>query len=85
MGDLNRAMVLYQQRLAIARELQDRQGEGNALWGISLVSDKTGNRASAIEHVKSTLKIFEEIQSPSLTEIRKLLVEWGIEESIQTR
>jgi tetratricopeptide (TPR) repeat protein len=79
LGDMSRAMPLYQQRLCMARELGDRKGEGNALWGISLVSDKTGNRTDAIEHARAALNIFAELKASAVGELRELLIHWQAE------
>jgi tetratricopeptide (TPR) repeat protein len=65
-----------EQNLAFARANGNRRGEGNALWVLSLMRDKLGNRAKAITLAEASLKIYEEIESPNADKVRKQLAEW---------
>ena len=62
MSEYRRAIEHVEQHLRIAREIGDRQGEGNALWNISLALDKIRKRGKAIEHAQAALKIYEQIE-----------------------
>jgi hypothetical protein len=53
--------------LAIAQEIGDRLGEGNALWGQAICYEKANDLVQAIGKAKEALKIFEQIESPSST------------------
>ena len=62
--------------MAIAREIGDREGEGNALWNTSQALDKLGDRKKAIEHGRDALQIYEQIESPEAERVRKQLQQW---------
>jgi len=63
-------------RLAIAREIGDRRGEGNALWNSALALDKLGDRAQAITRAEAALRIREAIEDPNAAKVRARLAEW---------
>ena len=62
--------------LAIAREIGDRRGEGNALWNMSLALDQLGERAQAIQHAEQALIIREQIEDPNAAKVRAKLATW---------
>jgi tetratricopeptide (TPR) repeat protein len=76
LGDAKKAIEYYEKHLVIAREIGDRRGEGNALWNMNLSLDKLGQRAKAIDCAKSSLKIYEQIESPTAERVRQTLAEW---------
>ncbi len=76
LGETNRAIEFYQQRLTIEREIGDRRGEGGALWNMSLALDELGERAQAIHHAEQALTIFEQIEDPNTAKVRAKLAEW---------
>ncbi|MDD4651114.1 MAG: tetratricopeptide repeat protein [Methanothrix sp.] len=76
LDDIDKSQDYYQQRLNIAQEIGDRNGEANALWGQAICLQKKNDPAQAIAKAKSALMIFEQIESPSASTMRKLLAEW---------
>ena len=76
LGETRRAIQFYEQRLAIAREIGDRRGEGTVLWNMSLVLDQLGERAQAIQHAEQALIIREQIEDPNAAKVRAQLAAW---------
>jgi hypothetical protein len=74
-------MKYYEQSLIIAREIGDRLGEGNSLFDTSISLNKLGQRAKAIDHAKSALSIFEQIECPYAEQARKTLSQWKGDEN----
>ena len=61
LGDVRKAIELYEQQLVIAREIGDRRGEGNALMNIGIAHKDLGDARKAIELHEQVLPIFREI------------------------
>ena len=76
LGEVRKAIEYFEQHLAIAREIGDGDGEANALWNMSLSLEKLGQRAEAVDHARSALKIYEQIESPCVEMVRQTLAEW---------
>ncbi len=76
LDDIDKAEDYYQQQLKIAQEIGDRKGEANALWGQAICLQKKNDTEQAIEKAECALRIFEQIESPSASTMRKLLAEW---------
>ena len=77
MGEPRRAIEHYEQKLAIAREIGDRRGEGTALFNSALALDQLGERGEVTERVKTALVIYEQIGAKHLVEnARAKLAEW---------
>ena len=76
MGEVLKAIDYYEQSLEIARKIEYRRGEGDALFNMSLALDKFGQRQEAIDHAKAALVIFEQIESPDAEKARQKLAEW---------
>ena len=74
---LRRATECYRQQLGLARDTSDRGSEGRALWNLSLLLEKVGNRIQAIRCAQGALKVFELIESPEQTMVRRALALWG--------
>jgi hypothetical protein len=67
--------------LKIKQEIGDRRGEGNALWNISLVLYKLGNRSQAIVYAENALQVYEQIEaSDAIVRIRLQLGGWRNED-----
>jgi tetratricopeptide (TPR) repeat protein len=76
LGETRRAIQFYEQYLAIARELGDRRGEGNALWNMSVALDELGQHDQIIQHAEQVLAIFEQIEDPNAAKVRAKLADW---------
>lgn len=76
LGETRRAIELYEQQLTITREIGDRRGEGHALFNMSLALEKLGQREEAIRHAEAALKIYEQIEHPSVQKVRNVLAKW---------
>ena len=61
LGDYRRAIDHHEQSLAIAREIGDRQGEGNALCNLGHCYYSLGDYRRAIDHIEQSLAIAREI------------------------
>jgi len=61
LGETRRAIEFYEQRLAIAREIGDRRGEGNALGNLGNAYADLGETRHAIEFYQQRLEIAREI------------------------
>ena len=62
LGNYAKAIDYGQQSLAIAREIKDREGEGNALVTLGNAYESLGNSAKAIEYSLQSLAIAREIK-----------------------
>jgi CHAT domain-containing protein len=63
LGDYAKEMEYSQQSLAIAREIPDRLGEGEALGNLGLAYNYLGNYAKAIEYLQQSLDIARELKN----------------------
>jgi len=62
--ETRRAIELHEQHLAIAREIGDRRGEGNACWNLGLALEKTGETSRAAEVMQVFVDYEREIGHP---------------------
>jgi tetratricopeptide (TPR) repeat protein len=76
LGEYGRAVEYDEQALTTAREIGHRQGEGIALWNMSLTLEVLGERQQAIEHAEAALVIYEQIEDPWVGKVRKQIEEW---------
>jgi tetratricopeptide (TPR) repeat protein len=76
LGEVRKAIEYYEQSLEIARKIEYRRGEGDALFNMSLALDKLGQRPEAIDRAKAALVIFVQIESPDAEKERQKLAEW---------
>ena len=65
LGKVDKAIEYYQQALVIAREIKDRQGEGNRLGNLGSAYADLGKVDKAIEYYLQAMKIFREIKDRS--------------------
>jgi tetratricopeptide (TPR) repeat protein len=77
LGEIRAAMECQTERLVIAREIGDRHLEGGALWNMSLVFEKLGNRPQAIKHAEAARKIFENEGIAESAIVKKQLSQWA--------
>ena len=75
-GDIDNARDYYQQQLKIVQEIGYRNGEANALWCQAICLKQKNYLEQAIKKAENALSIFEQIESPSASTMRKLLAEW---------
>ncbi|MGC1396670.1 MAG: tetratricopeptide repeat protein, partial [Coleofasciculaceae cyanobacterium] len=61
LGDYAKAIEYQQQSLAIARQIKDRNGEGNALGNLGIAYQLLRDYAKAIEYQQQSLAIAREI------------------------
>jgi len=61
MGQYAKAIEYYEQALAIARDISDRQGEGNQLGNLGIAYFSMGQYATAIEYYEQALAIARNI------------------------
>jgi tetratricopeptide (TPR) repeat protein len=60
LGDIHKAIEIYEQSLVIAREIDDRHSEGNALGGLGMAYFDLGDAHKAIEFYEQWLVIIHE-------------------------
>ncbi|MFB2924063.1 tetratricopeptide repeat protein [Aerosakkonema funiforme] len=60
------ALPSFQQALTIYREIGDRKGEWDALFGLGLAYSGTGNKAKAVDTYQQTLNIAQTIKNRQL-------------------
>ena len=63
--------------VAIPCEIGDRQGEGNALFNVSLALNQLGDRDRAVPNAQAALKICVEVEDPRAETVRRKLAERG--------
>jgi tetratricopeptide (TPR) repeat protein len=76
LGEPQRALEFYKQALTIDLELGYRRGEGTDLWSMSLALDMLGDREQAIAKAEAALRIYEQIEHPSVVKVREQLAKW---------
>ena len=76
LGDAHKAIDYCEQSLDIAREIEYREVEADALFNMSQALEKLAKRQEAIHHAKAALEIFEQIESPKAEEARRKLSDW---------
>ncbi|MCB0168635.1 MAG: tetratricopeptide repeat protein [Anaerolineae bacterium] len=79
--NLEQAIKYYDEAIAIARRLGDQRDEGTRLFNLGLIYRALGKVNQAIEYFEQALTIFEEIKSPELEQVNKLLKELDVEAS----
>ena len=63
-GDLAEAERLYQESLAIKREIGDRRGEASSLIGLGRIASYNGNRDERHRYYTEAVRIQREIDIP---------------------
>jgi tetratricopeptide (TPR) repeat protein len=76
LGETHKALLYYEQTLAIARETGDRRDEGLCLFNMSLSRYQLDERKQALANAEAALKILEEAESPFAEKVRRRLAEW---------
>ena len=56
LGEVERAIEYHEQALKISRDIQDRQGEGNALGNLGVAYADLGEVERAIEYFEQALR-----------------------------
>jgi tetratricopeptide (TPR) repeat protein len=72
----SKAIEYYRQSLEIARKIEARWTESDALFHLSLSLDELGKRKEAVDQAEDALRIFERIESPLAEKVRSKLAEW---------
>ena len=76
LGEERRAASYYAAAMQLARDKGDRSIEGDALWSQSLVADRLGDRARAVEMAERALAVYEQIEHYRAEQVRQRLAEW---------
>lgn len=74
-GETQRAIDLYEQYLATAREIGDRRGEGNALGNLGIAYKNLGETRRAIKYLGEAQVIFNAIGSPDAAKVRAMIAD----------
>jgi tetratricopeptide (TPR) repeat protein len=67
LGDLNNALLYYDRQLEMARDLNDKEGEGHALNNIGEIYRKQGNYDKALEYYNKSLQLKSDPSSIAVT------------------
>jgi len=78
LGDARAAIPVFEETMAIAREIGDRRGEGNALGNLGSAHARLGDARKAIQHYEHALVIEREIgHGPGqCTSLGNLGIQW---------
>jgi tetratricopeptide (TPR) repeat protein len=74
--DDDNAARCFREQLAAARAAGERRSEGNALYNLSLVLDRLGERDAAIAKLETALKVYKSIRDPSARLAGEQLARW---------
>ncbi len=77
MGKARYAIECFDQFIDLARELDDREGERNALWNSARCLDKLGQRKEAIARAREALALYAQIDAAQAGVVRAQLAEWN--------
>ena len=66
---MERAIGSYEQRLAIAREIGDRRGEGRVLGNLGNAYFRLGQVERAIDFWEQAVRIGQEIKDPEIVRV----------------
>ena len=69
MGEVEKAIGYYEQALVIAREIGDRQGEGNALGNLGIAYADLGEVEKAKALLQQAKAIGEQIGDPRIVQV----------------
>ena len=75
LGKKEKAVGIYEQGLAVSRDIGHRKGEGSHLGNMGIGYCILGQVEKAISYLKQSLSIFEEIKSPYAETVRNWLEE----------
>jgi tetratricopeptide (TPR) repeat protein len=64
LGEARRAIEVYEQALAIAREIGDRRGEANHAWNLGLAVEAQGDYARAAALMEVLVAVEREMDHP---------------------
>jgi tetratricopeptide (TPR) repeat protein len=73
-GEIEEAIALYQQSLAINEQIGNVQGKANTLWGLGYIAEQQGNYNQALDYLQPALEILQRIQSPDAESVRQMVV-----------
>ncbi len=76
MEDFQRAIECFELALTISCEIGDRKTEGLAYWNKALVVKKLGYDKEAIVLAETALVIFDQIEHPAVSGLRRKLAKW---------
>jgi hypothetical protein len=74
-GQLEQALVYYQQSLPIRVEVGDRAGERVTRYNLAMIYWDQGKRREAMEELKQVVQLDELVQSPNLESDRAVLAQ----------
>jgi tetratricopeptide (TPR) repeat protein len=78
LGELQLAVEVYKEWLAMAREIDDVVSQGNALYNLGMASRALGEHEQAVRWVHEALVNYEQYGAKHFAEnARAKLAEWG--------
>ncbi|MEH2113824.1 tetratricopeptide repeat protein, partial [Nostoc sp.] len=72
-GEIEEAIALYQQSLAITEQIGNVQTKAATLWWLGHIAEQQGNYNQALDYLQPALEILQRIQSPNAEGVRKMV------------
>lgn len=66
LGEEKKALDYYGRQMEIARDIDDRSDEGNALWGQAICYEKMNDLVRAIKNAEEALRSSSRLNPPAL-------------------
>ncbi len=72
-GEIEEAIALYQQSLAINEQIGAVQGQAMTLGWLGGMAEQQGNYNQALDYLQAALEILQRIQSPDAEVVRQMV------------
>ncbi len=72
-GEIEEAIALYQQSLAINEQIGNVQTKAMTLWWLGHIAEQQGNYNQALDYLQPALEILQRIQSPDAEGVRQIV------------
>jgi tetratricopeptide (TPR) repeat protein len=73
-GKINEAIAIFEQSLALTKQISDVEGEAQTLWWLGNIAEQQGDYNKALDYLQPALEILQRIQSPDTEEVRQMVV-----------
>jgi tetratricopeptide (TPR) repeat protein len=72
-GEIEDAIALYQQSLALNEQIGNVQGKAMTLWKMGHIVKQQGNYNQALDYLQPALEILQRLQSPDAEGVRQAI------------
>ncbi|MEH2266200.1 tetratricopeptide repeat protein, partial [Nostoc sp.] len=73
-GEIEEAIALFQQSLAITEQIGHVQDKAMTMWCLGHIAEQQGNYNQALDYLQPALEILQRIQSPDAEAVRQMVV-----------